>query len=157
MPAEGGDRRPRTEAARDQRAARLVREIALADSDALRLRWETVFGCPPPLRSRADLLRRVLAYEAQAKLLGGADHIRRRLNRFARGEADGGTRAVRRLRQGTRLIREWQGEVHQVAMLEDGVEYRGTRYRSLSEVARLITGTSWSGPLFFGLRSGVPR
>jgi hypothetical protein len=158
MPADGGDHRALARPARHERAGLAVREITLADHDALRLRWEAVFGCPPPLRSRADLLRRVLAFEAQAELLGGADHIRRRLGRLARGEADSGARTTTRLKSGTRLVREWQGEVHQVTVLEDGFEYRGTRHRSLSEIARLITGTRWSGPLFFGLRkAGAAR
>jgi hypothetical protein len=70
----------------------------------------------------------------------------------ARGAADPLVRAALRLKPGTRLVREWHGEVHQVTVLGHGVEYRGTTYRSLSEVARLITGTRWSGPLFFGVK-----
>jgi hypothetical protein len=158
MPADRGTRRALgTGAAREARAASLVREIAAATPEALRLRWETVFGHPPPLRSRVDLLRRALAYEAQAEVLGGAEAVRRRLARLARGEGDPAARAALRLKLGTRLVREWRGEVHQVSVLEDGVEYRGTRYRSLSEVARLITGTRWSGPLFFGLNKAGAR
>jgi hypothetical protein len=56
---------------------------------------------------------------------------------------------------GTILIREWQGSAHRVTMLDDGVSFKGKRYRSLSEVAREITGSRWSGPRFFGLRSQV--
>ncbi len=51
------------------------------------------------------------------------------------------------------MLREWQGVTHEVIVLEDGVMFRGTRHRSLSEVARTITGTRWSGPLFFGLKT----
>jgi hypothetical protein len=153
MSTDRQGRRPALgEVAREQRAADLLREIAADDHDGLQRRWNEVFGCPAPVRSRADLLRRALAYEAQAKLFGSADRVRRRLARLARGEAEGGARGPIRLREGTRLIREWQGEVHQVTMRDDAVEYRGERYRSLSEVARLITGTRWSGPLFFGLK-----
>jgi hypothetical protein len=104
------------------------------------------------VRSRADLLRRALAYEAQAALFGGADRVRRRLARVAGGDMETASQGPVRLREGTRLIREWQGEVHHVTARNGAVEYRGERYRSLSEVARLITGTRWSGPLFFGLR-----
>jgi DUF2924 family protein len=159
MPRDGDDRQtPGSEAARIERAARLVEEIAVADHDVLRLRWQSVFGHPPPRRSRAELLRHALAYEAQAEIFGGTDRIRRRLDRLARGEADPLARAALRLKQGTRLVREWQGEVHQVTVLEQGIDYRGTTYRSLSEVARLITGTRWSGPLFFGVKkAGVSR
>ena len=53
---------------------------------------------------------------------------------------------------GTRLIREWQGQIHQVTVLESEYDYRGRCYKSLSAIARQITGTAWSGPLFFGLR-----
>jgi len=60
---------------------------------------------------------------------------------------------VRKVSAGTVLIREWQGATHQVTVLDDGVVYRGKRYRSLSEVARLITGCRWSGPAFFGLKT----
>jgi hypothetical protein len=56
---------------------------------------------------------------------------------------------------GTILIREWQGTAHRVTMLDDGVSFNGKRYRSLSEVAREITGSRWSGPRFFGLRSQI--
>jgi hypothetical protein len=60
---------------------------------------------------------------------------------------------VRVLKPGTRLLREWQGVTHEVIVLEDGVLFRGKRHRSLSEVARAITGSRWSGPRFFGLRA----
>jgi len=58
-----------------------------------------------------------------------------------------------RIKPGTRLIREWQGKTHQVTVAEGSYEYHGERYKSLSEIARLITGTRWSGPLFFGLKA----
>ena len=56
------------------------------------------------------------------------------------------------IKPGTRLIRQWDGETHHVTVCEQGFEYKSERYRSLSEIARLITGTRWSGPLFFGLK-----
>jgi hypothetical protein len=58
---------------------------------------------------------------------------------------------------GTRLIRQWQDQTHVVTVREDGYEYQGSHYQSLSHVARLITGTRWSGPLFFGLKSGPAK
>jgi DUF2924 family protein len=78
------------------------------------------------------------------------------LERIAEQAAQGSTAGVVLVREatpGTVLIREWRGASHLVTVLYDGVLYRQQRYRSLSEVARLITGTRWSGPLFFGLRS----
>ena len=62
---------------------------------------------------------------------------------------------VRKITPGSVLIREWRGTSHQVTVLEDGVLFRGKRHRSLSEVARKITGSRWSGPLFFGLKAPV--
>ncbi len=62
-----------------------------------------------------------------------------------------------RLKPGSHLIREWRGEVHRVTVLDDGFDYRGTRYASLSQIARAITGARWSGPLFFGLRNTGSR
>ena len=72
----------------------------------------------------------------------------RRLHRQARSPA-----SVAVLAPGTRLLREWQGQTHHVAVLSDGFEYDGKTYRSLTAISRQITGTAWSGPLFFGLRS----
>ena len=62
-----------------------------------------------------------------------------------------------RIKPGTRLIRDWRGQSHRVTVLDNGYEYAGKRYSSLSKVARLITGTRWSGPLFFGLRGTHAR
>jgi hypothetical protein len=56
------------------------------------------------------------------------------------------------LKPGTRLVRQWRDQVHLVNVEADGYEYQGARYQSLSEIARLITGTRWSGPLFFGIK-----
>src|SRR3984893_18002079 len=58
-----------------------------------------------------------------------------------------------RPRAGTVLVRDWGGVTHQAKVLEDGILFRGKRYKSLSEIARVITGSRWSGPLFFGLKS----
>src|SRR4051812_3707923 len=99
MPRDDDGRRTlTTEAAREERAADLVRELASADHNALRARWQAVFGNPPPLRSRADFLARALAYQARSELLGGADRVRRRLARLARGDVDPGVRAALRLK-----------------------------------------------------------
>jgi hypothetical protein len=97
---------------------------------------------------------RAVAYKMQEHTVGGLSAgIRRQL-------AEEGFKPARRsrlLRTGTVLIREWQGVAHQVTVGEHGVLYRGERYRSLSEVARLITGTRWSGPRFFGLKACRPK
>src|SRR5262249_10429380 len=109
-----------------------------------------------PERLRRELARRILSYKAQEQEQGGLRvETIRRLDRLAgtqvgsRRLAGSGERAVK---PGTRLIREWHNQAHVVTVEKNGYEYRGLRYRSLSEVARRITGTRWSGPLFFGLK-----
>jgi len=86
----------------------------------------------------------------QERALGGLSAGTRRL---LCGPEPRPVRRRRTLRPGTVLVREWHGVGHQVSVLEEGVLYRGERYRSLSEVAHLITGTRWSGPRFFGLKA----
>ena len=106
-----------------------------------------------------DLLLRALAYRAQEQGLGGLRSITRR--RLARAAQDLGsergqlTRPVV-IKPGTRLLREWQGVIHEVMVLEEGARYRGKAWRSLSAVAREITGARWSGPRFFGLKERRP-
>ncbi len=77
----------------------------------------------------------------------------RRLTAAARNGAIPSLLDTPRIKLGTRLIRQWQGETHEVTAIDAGFAYRGKHYLSLSEIARLITGTRWSGPVFFGLRT----
>jgi hypothetical protein len=108
--------------------------------------WTEYFGAAPPPRTSRSLMIRAVAYKVQERECGGLSAATRRLL------SEEESRAVRRrmIRTGTVLIREWHGTAHQVTVGEEGVLYRGERYRSLSEVARLITGARWSGPRFFG-------
>jgi len=125
----------------------------------LRDLWGEAFGAPPPKRLSRDLLLRALAYRVQEQALGGLRLVTgRRLARAAqdlrseRGPAAGPVV----IKPGTRLLREWQGAMHEVMVLENGVRYRGETWRSLSAVAREITGARWSGPRFFGLKERRP-
>lgn len=123
--------------------------------DALKERWQALYGSPPPPRLGRALMIRAIAYRMQEQALGGLGAAtRRRLVRVAEeigaGRAPSPTPSA--IKPGTRLLREWQGVVHEVIVLEDGVQYRGEIWKSLSAVAREITGTRWSGPLFFGLK-----
>lgn len=111
----------------------------------LRKEWEQRYGAAPRLRS-PDLLRRMLAWRIQADTYGGLDVATRK--RLA-GQAGG---AESLLAEGTVITREWRGEKHAVEVANDGFLYNGERWKSLSEVARAITGTRWNGPRFFGLR-----
>ena len=91
----------------------------------------------------------------QEQVLGGLTAAtRRKLTRAAQDLAKGRAPAThaKKIKPGIRLLREWQGVVHEVIVLERGVQYRGKAWPSLSAVAREITGTRWSGPLFFGLK-----
>jgi hypothetical protein len=122
--------------------------LASMDKPALSGRWAKLTGRPVPQVS-TRLLRLALAWELQAKVQGrGARRVRTQLDL---------TRSVRSrtfaLRPGMRLVREWNGVVHVVTVNERGeLVWNGKTWRSLSEVARTITGTRWSGPAFFGLK-----
>jgi hypothetical protein len=127
--------------------AELARLETLSPAD-LRGRWVAVTGAVLPNVS-PSLLRSALAWEIQARAFGGLsrDTIRK-LDQLARGL----TRTTA-TQPGMRLVREWQGTAHVVTVDEAGVvRWDGRDYRSLSEVARSITGTRWSGPAFFGLK-----
>jgi hypothetical protein len=123
----------------------------------LKQQWRSLYSSEPPLRVSRELLTRAVAYRIQEQALGGLKPSTRRLLERLASDA----RSGRPLRlspsapasAGTVLMRDWQGITHEVKVLDRGVLYKRKRYRSLSEVARLITGARWSGPLFFGLRS----
>jgi hypothetical protein len=113
----------------------------------------------PELDSR-ELLVRAIAYRMQG-LAGGSlrPEPQRQLRRIAQQFKEAGAATIRarpELQPGTRLVREWQGRTYDVLVLDDGFSWQGTRFRSLSAIAREITGTAWSGPLFFGLKPNRP-
>ena len=128
------------------------------DVGGLRSRWHNVFRRPPHPHLPRHLLFRVLAYRLQADVLGDLDGESQRLLDRSVCPEDAGQRAVdlaRRtvdLRPGTVLGREWNGQMHRVAVVANGFAWNGKTYLSLSKVAVAITGTRWSGPKFFGLR-----
>jgi hypothetical protein len=125
----------------------------------LKRQWRELFGTEPPPFNRPYLQSR-LAYRIQELAYGGLKaEARARLEALGE-QLDGGNVALRRIRAdsrplpGTRLVREWQGVRHVVTVRADGFEYEGRPYRSLSAVARHITGTRWNGWTFFGLKNG---
>ncbi len=125
---------------------------------ALRQRWEDLYGTPCPAHISRLLMLRALAYRIQEQALGGLDRAtRRRLDRATADLAAGRPLAAPapKIKPGTRLLREWQGVVHEVIVLERGLEYRDQTWPSLSALAREITGTRWSGPRFFGLKEAA--
>ena len=102
------------------------------------------------------MLAQAVAYRLQELARGGLrPEPQRQLRRIAQQIKDIGAATIRarpELKPGTRLVREWQGQSYDVLVLDDGFSWQGMRYRSLSAIARQITGTAWSGPLFFGLK-----
>ncbi len=133
-----------------------ISELETLSTAELRARWEQAIKRSVPKRASRDLLRRALAYHMQEQTEGGlSKSTRRRLAKLA--GLNGENRApisspILRLKPGSRLIREWHGVTHSVTVLGDGFDWRGTRYASLSQIARAITGARWSGPRFFGVR-----
>lgn len=122
----------------------------------LREIWkEKLDSDPPPLRSR-EVFRRMLGYRLQAAARGDlSPSVKRKLAAMEARRTNPGEKskpAAVRLRAGTLLIREWKGIRHEVRVTDDGFNHEGATYKSLSEVARVIAGSRWNGPLFFGLR-----
>jgi hypothetical protein len=128
-----------------------VDQIRSLGIDALRTRWRMLFGAVPPKGLSKDMIGRMIAYRIQEEALGGLDRETvKLLDRLARGENPNGLN--RRLKTGTVLVREYNGERHTVTVAPDGFLWRDTTYSSLSIIAQAITGTKWNGPRFFGLR-----
>ena len=130
----------------------------------LRQQWHALYKTDPSPHLSRELLLRAVAYRMQEVALGGLRAERhRQLRQFARQLKERGEGRIcprAELKPGTRLVREWRGRTCEVLVLDDGFSWQGTHYRSLSALARTITGTAWSGPLFFGLkpsRSAAPR
>ena len=129
-------------------------EATLAD---LKSRWRVLYDTEPPPRISRDLLTRAVAYRIQEKAFGGLKPSTRRL--LVRVAADASARRpiqltpAPTLTPGSVLLRDWRGTQHQVIVREHDVEFQGKRYKYLSQVARRITGSKWSGPLFFGLKA----
>jgi hypothetical protein len=124
-------------------------------------KWRERLKQPLPSHLNKPILVPLLAYRLQEQAYGGLKPAyKRRLRELAESfeRNPNPNRAAKivsssaRIKPGTRLIRQWDDQTHQVTVAEEGFEYNGERYKSLSEIARLITGTRWSGPLFFGLK-----
>ena len=130
---------------------------ALSDMDApaLRAEWRRLYRSHPPKMLRRDLLELGVAWKLQERVLGGLSAAtKRQLDELARTMATKSDLTKARkvtLKPGARLVRAWGGETHEILVVEDGFQWRGTTWRSLSAIAREMTGTHWSGPRFFGL------
>lgn len=137
-----------------------IKDLLHLSTEDLRTRWTQTFKRSLPPTSRREFLLGSLAYELQARTSG---HLKTSSHRALCSVAKDLTRgipvkpAVTVIRPGSRLLRTWQGETHEVLALEKGFSYQGRTYSSLSEIAREITGARWSGPLFFGLKTPPPK
>lgn len=152
-------RRRKSTVGGDELAQEVAHLLAL-DVPALRARWTEVFCVAPSPSLGRRLLTRAIAYALQEGAFGGVKpSTDRLLDRAGDAGSAEGRKPVRKPRAaaGTVLIREWGGVSHRVAVHEDDVVYAGQHYKSLSEVARAITGSRWSGPLFFGLRERAKK
>jgi hypothetical protein len=108
--------------------------------------WQKTFGRPAPSGCHISFLDKAITWQQQAQKYGGLTAAERRQ---LMGETGSDKSSVN---IGTHLIRVWQGETHQVTVLANGYQYKDHHWKSLSAIARAITGTPWSGPLFFGLK-----
>ena len=126
----------------------------------LRARWRDVYRAVAP-DIGPDLMRRGIAYRLQERRQGGLTSSTRRdverlIKQLGKGEGEL-ARSPTSLKTGTRLVRSWRGKMHHVLILDEGYEYDGRRYQSLSQIAQDITGAHWSGPRFFGLATRQKR
>ncbi|MBI5725837.1 MAG: DUF2924 domain-containing protein [Planctomycetes bacterium] len=145
----------------DKTVLRQLAELQDMPFAALKERWRSLYGTEPPAYKREHIIRR-LAYRIQELAFGGLpdqtkaeleriaeeDECQRKDNRAQRGKSKG-TRPL----PGTRIVRDWNGQRHEITAVEGGFEYKGRKYKSLSGIAKVITGAHWSGPQFFGLRT----
>jgi hypothetical protein len=145
-----------------------IADLEHMSAAGLQHRWRELIGTEPPRYNREFLVRR-LAHRLQELAHGGLRQAARAKMDALLDEAGydeiGALRATRRPTQGrrglpvagTRLVRHWNDERHEVTVVPRGFEYGGRRYRSLTAVATAITGTHWNGPAFFGLRSATQK
>ena len=128
--------------------------IAAMDVNQLRDAWRGKRGGDPPEALSKELIARALAHWLQEERLGGLDtHVRKLVSSLAKKNGA----PVRHLKIGSVIVREYRGELHEVFVAQDGFAWQGETYASLSVIAKKITGTSWNGPRFFGLRGQEDR
>ena len=154
VPGRGGDRENQPRSADIAKLKGDIIGLVDRSTQDLRLAWRELHRTGPPQGLSRDLLIRALAHRLQEETHGGTGGVQqRRLQTLARefekgsGSSDPGFM----LRTGTTLVRQWRGHTHTVLIREDGFEYEGQDYRSLTVIAERITGAHWSGPRFFGL------
>jgi hypothetical protein len=137
-----------------------IRRLPDLSLEDLRARWRALFGNPVPLSLRRKFLARAVAYQMQVEAYGGlSDSTKKRLQATAAGVRQGNLDVAgitRTMRPGTQMLRQWKDRTHTVTATNDGFEWNGKTYRSLSAIARQITGTNWNGYVFFGIKRPSP-
>ena len=131
-------------------------QLQMMPIKGLRALWRAKFKSDPPKAFGPDLLRRSIAQKIQENAYGGLDPATARLlNQLIAQHTKTPGRIVlpRRIKAGAILVRQWKGQSHRVTVAASGFVYDGKTYESLSQIARLITGSRWNGPRFFGLRA----
>ena len=148
-----------------QSVLKQVAELPELNSEQLKERWRALFGSEPPAYNKPYLIKR-LAYRIQELAFGGLSEAAQAQLHDALGDEDGndlpGRKKPRRGTPGmpvlgTRLVREYRGERHEVTVVSGGFEFEGRKYRSLSAITKAITGAHWNGPGFFGLRQRLKK
>jgi Protein of unknown function (DUF2924) len=139
-----------------EKLAKELKDMEARSDDELKDRWCSLYGTKPPQKIHRSLLLAAVAHRMQENALGALKpsvrcHLMQAANNPATPRPSPHYPSLRP-RVGTVLVRDWGGVTHQAKVLEDGILFRSKRYKSLSEVARVITGSRWSGPLFFGLK-----
>ena len=144
---------------KSEKLAQELKDLETQGDDELKDRWLGLYGTKPPQKIHRSLLIAAVAHRMQENALGPLkSSVRRHLMQAANNPATPRPSPhypSLRPRAGTVLVRDWGGVTHQAKVLEDGILFRSKRYKSLSEVARVISGSRWSGPLFFGLKSAA--
>ena len=154
FPYRGGDKNNSRRSADIADVEREIAELVDGSTRDLRLAWRQLHRTDPPPGLSRDLLIRALAHHLQERTYGGTTRaLRNRLQSLAAEFEEGASYSDSKivLKTGTTLLRQWRGHAHTVLVREDGFEYDGQRYRSLTVIAEKITGAHWSGPRFFGL------
>jgi hypothetical protein len=143
----------------------IVANLEGLDLNGLRHQWRGHLGGEAPAHLPRWLLMKVLAYRLQSDAFGGLDKSIQRILRSGKEDGVGApfdrrapqTRESLSLKAGALLVREWNGRLERVMVLEEGFAWNGQTFGSLSQIAKAMTGTNWNGHRFFGLRQGKPR
>jgi hypothetical protein len=136
---------------KQQRIAQELARLAVLDRAGCLDLWKTLFDCEAPRYLSAVFMRKALAHEAQCRMLGGLAAADICALRSIAGGKRSAVRSAPVLSAGTHLVREWNGRTYQVEVTKSGFVMDGKTYKSLTAIARRITGANWSGPRFFGL------